>query len=103
MTMPSCLSKIVKLFANGESMEFSNVSVFPPSNVVILSLENSKGKPIFLQFIKFQNVCSLTIFEEDNPKSKDKTKASKIAYVKDCSYTIIHQVVCTTRSQKQLK
>ncbi|MCO5558900.1 hypothetical protein L7F22_012490 [Adiantum nelumboides] len=72
--------KTVKLFANRENMGFSNVSEFPPSDVVTLSSEDLKGKPIPLKFVKFQNVRSLTIFIEDNQESTEVTKVSKIAF-----------------------
>ncbi|KAH7285111.1 hypothetical protein KP509_33G013600 [Ceratopteris richardii] len=71
--------KTVKLFGNRESMGFSNVSDFPPSDVISLSIENLEGKPVPLKYVKFQNVRSLTIFIGDNQESTEATKVSKIA------------------------
>ncbi|MCO5597743.1 hypothetical protein L7F22_051824 [Adiantum nelumboides] len=79
MTMRSCMSKIIKLFANPDSMEFM-YQCFLQAMWVALSLEDLKGKPIFLKFMKFQNVCSLTIFIEENQESMDMSKVSKIAF-----------------------
>ncbi|KAL0464190.1 UNVERIFIED_CONTAM: PITH domain-containing protein [Sesamum latifolium] len=70
--------KSVKLFANREHMGFSNVNDFPPSDTVILSTENLKGKPVIVKYVKFQNVRSLTIFIEDNQSGSDITKVQKI-------------------------
>eukprot|EP00250_Pteridium_aquilinum_P031783 c4425_g1_i1 orf=164-694(+) len=71
--------KTVKLFANRQSMGFSNVSDFPASDIITLSPEDLKGKPVTLKFVKFQNVRSLTIFIEDNQGSTDVTKVIKLA------------------------
>ncbi|KAJ9185849.1 hypothetical protein P3X46_005436 [Hevea brasiliensis] len=71
--------KTVKLFSNKEHMGFSNVNDFPPSDTAILSLDNLKGKPVGLKYVKFQNVRSLTIFIEDNQSGSDITKVQKIA------------------------
>ncbi|KAH7847855.1 hypothetical protein Vadar_030958 [Vaccinium darrowii] len=70
--------KTVKLFANREHMGFSNVNDFPPSDAVVLSLDNLKGKPVVLKYVKFQNVRSLTIFVEDNQSGSEVTKIQKI-------------------------
>ncbi|XP_019428607.1 PREDICTED: PITH domain-containing protein At3g04780-like [Lupinus angustifolius] len=70
--------KTVKLFSNKEHMGFSNVNDFPPSDVAALSLENLKGKPVLLKYVKFQNVRSLTIFVEDNQTGSELTKVQKI-------------------------
>ncbi|XP_052194522.1 PITH domain-containing protein At3g04780 [Diospyros lotus] len=70
--------KTVKLFANREHMGFSNVNDFPPSDTADLSLDNIKGKPVLLKYVKFQNVRSLTIFVEDNQSGSDITKIQKI-------------------------
>ncbi|TYH35751.1 hypothetical protein ES332_D13G215000v1 [Gossypium tomentosum] len=71
--------KTVKLFANREHMGFSNVSDFPPSDTVVLSQDNLKGKPVIVKYVKFQNVRSLTIFIEDNQSGLEITKVQKIA------------------------
>nr|DAD19634.1 TPA_asm: hypothetical protein HUJ06_021097 [Nelumbo nucifera] len=70
--------KTVKLFANKEHMGFSNVSDFPPSDSAVLSLDNLKGKPFTVKYVKFQSVRSLTIFIEDNQCGGDVTKVQKI-------------------------
>ncbi|KAF8388106.1 hypothetical protein HHK36_026772 [Tetracentron sinense] len=70
--------KTVKLFANKEHMGFSNVNDFPPSDSIVLSPDNVKGKPEILKYVKFQNVRSLTIFIEDNQSGTDITKVQKI-------------------------
>ncbi|XP_075657729.1 PITH domain-containing protein At3g04780 [Castanea sativa] len=71
--------KTVKLYSNKEHMGFSNVNDFPPSDTVVLSPDNIKGKPVLLKYVKFQNVRSLTIFIEDNQSGSDITKVQKIA------------------------
>ncbi|XP_057763686.1 PITH domain-containing protein At3g04780 [Salvia miltiorrhiza] len=71
--------KTVKLFANREHMGFSNVNDFPPSDTMVLSEENLKGKPVILKYVKFQNVRSLTIFIEDNQSGSEISKVQKIA------------------------
>lgn len=71
--------KTVKLFANREHMGFSNVNDFPPSDTVVLSEDNLKGKPVVLKYVKFQNVRSLTIFIEDNQSGSEISKVQKIA------------------------
>ncbi|KAL0005610.1 hypothetical protein SO802_013171 [Lithocarpus litseifolius] len=71
--------KTVKLYSNKEHMGFSNVNEFPPSDTVVLSPDNIKGKPVLLKYVKFQNVRSLTIFIEDNQSGSDITKVQKIA------------------------
>ncbi|CAA2934865.1 PITH domain-containing At3g04780 [Olea europaea subsp. europaea] len=48
--------KTVKLFANKEHMGFSNVNDYPPSDTVVLSEDDLKGKPVILKYVKFQNV-----------------------------------------------
>ncbi|XP_057960427.1 PITH domain-containing protein At3g04780 [Malania oleifera] len=70
--------KNVKLFANREHMGFSNVNDFPPSDSIVLSQEDLKGKPINVKFVKFQNVRSLTIFIEDNQSGSEITKVQKM-------------------------
>nr|GLL25675.1 PITH domain-containing protein At3g04780 [Ipomoea trifida] len=70
--------KTVKLFANREHMGFSNVNDFPPSDMAELSVDNLKGKPVTLKYVKFQNVRSVTIFIEDNQSGTDSTKVQKI-------------------------
>ncbi|KAL1536032.1 PITH domain-containing protein [Salvia divinorum] len=71
--------KLVKLFANREHMGFSNVNDFPPSDTIVLSEDNLKGKPVLLKYVKFQNVRSLTIFIEDNQSGSEISKVQKIA------------------------
>ncbi|KAE8670941.1 PITH domain-containing protein [Hibiscus syriacus] len=71
--------KTVKLFTNREHMGFSNVNDFTPSDAAVLSLDNLKGKPIVVKYVKFQNVRSLTIFIEDNQSGSEITKVQKIA------------------------
>ncbi|XP_073115923.1 PITH domain-containing protein At3g04780 isoform X1 [Elaeis guineensis] len=66
--------KMVKLFANKEHMGFSNVNDYPPSDSIALSPKNLKERPVNLKYIKFQGVCSLTIFIEDNQGVKLKFK-----------------------------
>lgn len=70
--------RMVKLFANKEHMGFSNVNDFPPSDTLILTPDNLKGKPVTVKYVKFQNVRSLTIFIEDNQCGADVTKIQKI-------------------------
>ncbi|VFQ85913.1 unnamed protein product [Cuscuta campestris] len=70
--------KTVKLFANKEHMGFSNVTDYPPSDTADLSVDDLKGKPVNLKFVKFQNVRSLTIFIEDNQSGNEITKVQKI-------------------------
>ncbi|XP_042415097.1 PITH domain-containing protein At3g04780-like [Zingiber officinale] len=70
--------RTVKLFANKEHMGFSNVND-PPSDSFNISADNLKGKPVTLKYVKFQNVCSLTIFIEDNQGGGDVTKLQKIS------------------------
>ncbi|XXG77073.1 hypothetical protein AAC387_Pa08g1304 [Persea americana] len=70
--------RTVKLFANKEHMGFSNVNDFPPSDSVVLTLDNLKEKPVTVKYVKFQNVRSLTIFIEDNQCGVDVTKVQKI-------------------------
>ncbi|OWM63903.1 PITH domain-containing protein At3g04780 [Punica granatum] len=86
--------KTVKLFANREHMGFSNVNDFPPSDTIILSEDNIKGKPSILKYVKFQNVRSLTIFIEDNQSGSEITKAQKIA---------LHGTTMETTDMKGLK
>ncbi|XP_072952318.1 PITH domain-containing protein At3g04780 [Typha angustifolia] len=71
--------RTVKLFSNKEHMGFSNVNDYPPSDSVVLSSENLKGKPVILKYVKFQNVRSLTIFIEDNQGGNDISIVQKIA------------------------
>ncbi|XP_042028756.1 PITH domain-containing protein At3g04780 [Salvia splendens] len=71
--------KLVKLFANREHMGFSNVTDFPPSDTIVLSEDNLKGKPVILKYVKFQNVRSLTIFIEDNQSGSEISKVQKIS------------------------
>ncbi|CAL9129684.1 unnamed protein product [Musa textilis] len=73
--------KTVKLFANKEHMGFSNVSDYPPSDSTELSLDNLKGKPVTVKYVKFQNIRSLTIFIEENQGGSDVTKVQKIAFL----------------------
>ncbi|KAM7272407.1 hypothetical protein ACFE04_027070 [Oxalis oulophora] len=73
--------KTVKLYTNKEHMGFSNVSDYPPSDTLVLSEENLKGKPVVLKYVKFQNVRSLTIFIEDNQSDGDVTKVQKISLI----------------------
>nr|XP_043616876.1 PITH domain-containing protein At3g04780 [Erigeron canadensis] len=84
----------VKLYTNKEHMGFSNVSDYPPSDTLSLSLENLKGKPVVLKYVKFQNVRSLTIFIEDNHSGSDMTKVQKI---------ILHGMTVETTDMKGLK
>ncbi|KAK1270310.1 PITH domain-containing protein [Acorus gramineus] len=70
--------KTVKLFANKSNMDFSNVNDFPPSDSVTCTIDNLKGKPIILKYVKFQSVNSLKIFIEDNQSGADITKVQKI-------------------------
>ncbi|XP_010259134.1 PREDICTED: PITH domain-containing protein At3g04780-like [Nelumbo nucifera] len=86
--------KTVKLFANKENMGFSNVSDFPPSDSIVLSLDNLKGKPVTLKYVKFQSVRSLTIFVEGNQGDTDITKVLKI---------VIYGTTVETTDMKALK
>ncbi|KAL0429514.1 UNVERIFIED_CONTAM: PITH domain-containing protein [Sesamum radiatum] len=86
--------KTVKLFANREHMGFSNVNDFPPSDTVILSTENLKGKPVIVKYVKFQNVRSLTVFIEDNQSGSDITKVQKI---------VLYGTTVETTDMKSLK
>uniref|UniRef100_A0A0V0HFH7 Putative PITH domain-containing protein-like n=1 Tax=Solanum chacoense TaxID=4108 RepID=A0A0V0HFH7_SOLCH len=70
--------KTVKLFSNKEHMGFSNVNDYPPSDTVVLSEDNLKGKPVTLKYVKFQNVRSVTIFIEDNQHDGETTNVRKI-------------------------
>ncbi|GFP85758.1 pith domain-containing protein at3g04780 [Phtheirospermum japonicum] len=70
--------RTVKLFANREHMGFSNVNDFPPSDTAVFSVDNLKGKPVIVKYVKFQNVRSLTIFIEDNQSGSEITKVQKI-------------------------
>ncbi|KAK9291697.1 hypothetical protein L1049_019646 [Liquidambar formosana] len=69
--------KTVKLFSNKEHMGFSNVNDFPPSDTVVFSPDDLKGKPVIVKYVKFQNV-PLTIFIEDNQSGSDITKVQKV-------------------------
>ncbi|TXG66552.1 hypothetical protein EZV62_007827 [Acer yangbiense] len=60
-------------------MGFSNVNDFPSIDTAVLSSDNLKGHLVFLKFVKFQNVCSLTIFIEDNQSGSEITKVLNIA------------------------
>ncbi|KAJ8773114.1 hypothetical protein K2173_028291 [Erythroxylum novogranatense] len=59
-----------------------NVNDFPPSDTVVLSSDDLKGKLVVLKYAKFQNVRSLTVFLEDNQSSSEITKVQKIALVR---------------------
>lgn len=72
--------KTIKLYVNRQNMGFSNVGDFPASDILTLSPEHLKGKPLSLKYLKFQNVHSLTIFIEDNQESTDVTKINKMAF-----------------------
>ncbi|PKA64960.1 PITH domain-containing protein [Apostasia shenzhenica] len=84
----------VKLFANKENMGFSNVNDYPPSDSLVLSLEDLEGKPISLKYVKFQSVRSLTIFIEDNQGGNDISKIQKVA---------LHGTTVDTTNMKELK
>ncbi|KAK1295760.1 PITH domain-containing protein [Acorus calamus] len=86
--------KTVKLFANKSNMDFSNVNDFPPSDSVTCTIDNLKGKPIILKYVKFQSVNSLKIFIEDNQSGADITKVQKI---------ILYGVTVETTDMKSLK
>ncbi|KAJ8750503.1 hypothetical protein K2173_015651 [Erythroxylum novogranatense] len=58
---------------------FSNVNDFPPSDTVVLSSDDLKGKLVVLKYVKFHNVRSLTVFIEDNQSGSEITKVQKIA------------------------
>ncbi|KAG1347724.1 PITH domain-containing protein [Cocos nucifera] len=86
--------KTVKLFTNKEHMGFSNVSDYPPSDSIALSPENLKGKAVTLKYVKFQSVCSLTIFIEDNQGGNDISKVQKI---------VLYGTTVDTTNMKDLK
>ncbi|KAH9533981.1 hypothetical protein CY35_18G083100 [Sphagnum magellanicum] len=73
--------RTLKLFANRQSMGFSNVNDFPINDAVTVSLEHLEGKPVPLKYVKFQNVRSLTVFIEDNQGSSDCTQVQKLAII----------------------
>ncbi|EFJ06578.1 hypothetical protein SELMODRAFT_272267 [Selaginella moellendorffii] len=73
--------KTVRLFANRQNMGFSNVGDFPPNDVITLTPEHLKGKPVLLKYVKFQNVRSVTVFIEDNQSGGEVTKLQRISLI----------------------
>ncbi|XP_039141090.1 PITH domain-containing protein At3g04780 [Dioscorea cayenensis subsp. rotundata] len=84
----------LKLFANKENMGFSDVNEYPPSDSIVLSPENLKGKPVIVKYVKFQSVRSLTIFVENNQGGNDISKVHKI---------ILYGTTVDTTNMKDLK
>eukprot|EP00252_Welwitschia_mirabilis_P018130 TRINITY_DN40351_c0_g1_i1.p1 TRINITY_DN40351_c0_g1~~TRINITY_DN40351_c0_g1_i1.p1 ORF type:complete len:191 (+),score=30.92 TRINITY_DN40351_c0_g1_i1:160-732(+) len=86
--------KIVKLFANKDHMDFSNVNDFPASDSLTLSPVNLEGAPVILKYVKFQSVRSLTIFIDSNQSGSDVTKVQKL---------VLYGTTVETTNMKELK
>jgi len=77
---PSAMPRTVKLFANKDNMAFDDVEGLAPTQVVTVA---GGGTQIPLQFVKFQNVNSITVFVEDNQDDEDVTCVERLKFVGD--------------------
>jgi len=68
----------VKLFANKSTMTFDDTEDLPPTQTLEL---NGASATLPLQFVKWQNVTSLTVFIENNQGGGEETCLSKLQLV----------------------
>ncbi|KAL4074608.1 PITH domain-containing protein [Scleroderma yunnanense] len=75
---PSNGPKTIKLCVNKAAISFSDVEDSMFVQVLELSTDDLKGKPIPLRFVRFQSVNSLHIFVESNQGGEDETRIDAI-------------------------
>eukprot|EP00850_Spirogloea_muscicola_P010105 SM000058S18535 [mRNA] locus=s58:392303:394268:+ [translate_table: standard] len=69
----------LKLYANRESMGFSDTGDMPAQDELDLTVQQiEEAMPVPLKYVKFQNVRSLTIFVESNQEDAECTSIQKI-------------------------
>jgi len=68
----------IKLFLNKTALSFDDVEDLKPAQVVSVT---GPEQTIPLQFVKFQNVCSLTFFIEGNQGDEDVTCLSRLELI----------------------
>lgn len=66
--------RTIKLFVNKCNLAFDDVEDLPPTQVLTLDGTSTEFK---LNFVKFQNVCSLGVFIEDNQTNEESTSLQR--------------------------
>jgi len=70
--------KTIKIFKNNSNLSFMDAESDKPEQELNLEEGSLDGSDIKLRFVKFQNVCSLEIFVEDNQSDSDVTILNQI-------------------------
>lgn len=77
----ACGPKIVHIYIDRPSLDFSEATSTPAIQTLSLTEEDLSGKPIPLRFVKFQNVHSVQLFIEDNQDDEDITFLNRISFI----------------------
>ena len=64
--------KTIKLFANQQAIDFDDAeSQAPVQTLTLTQAQLESGEPVPLKYVKFQNVNTLSIFDQDNQDGTD--------------------------------
>jgi len=72
--------RIVKLFVDNTTLDFSDADSAKPTQTFTLKSEELDGRDIATKFVNFQNVHSLAIFIESNQKKTDVTTINRMGF-----------------------
>merc|ERR1711920_190532 len=70
----------LRLFSNRASMAFDDAEGVQPTQVITLSRGDMTGNPVPVQYVKFQNVSTLSIFVPSNQEETDVTTLSQLRF-----------------------
>lgn len=74
--------KTIKLFINQpRTLDFDMANSYTPVQEFLLEPENLDGNPIFLRYVKFQNVQNLQVFVKDNISGSDVTRIDQFSII----------------------
>ncbi|KAJ2518250.1 hypothetical protein H4217_003449 [Coemansia sp. RSA 1939] len=74
--------KNIRLFANNTTIGFDDVDGIEATQSIEMSESMYKnGGVVNLRYVRFQNICSLSIFVEDNLDGDDVTAISQLAFI----------------------
>jgi|UniRef100_A0A7S0JC05 hypothetical protein len=68
------------LFSNRTSMAFEDAEGMPPTQTIALTSTHVAGTPVPVQYVKFQNVSTLSIFIPSNQEETDVTTLHQLRF-----------------------
>ncbi|OQR74954.1 thioredoxin protein 1-like [Tropilaelaps mercedesae] len=81
ITGPENAAKTVCLFTNQFTLDFENVTVLQPVQVLNLTPKDAmKDAVVRLKYVKFQNVSSLQLFVKDNQDGSEVTRIDQLQF-----------------------